>query len=90
MRVFAAVLLQVATDGNWMHIHFQSKIQARKALSKNGKVFGTGVMVGVHQCIDKVMFTFSHQCLQSSTGYRNPAIIQHPHTHAHTHIDHIT
>ncbi|KAI0212050.1 Nucleoporin NUP35 [Lamellibrachia satsuma] len=57
----------VATDGNWMHIHFQSKIQARKALSKNGKVFGTGVMVGVHQCIDKVMFTFSHQYLQSST-----------------------
>ncbi|KAK2177457.1 hypothetical protein NP493_597g02008 [Ridgeia piscesae] len=43
----------VATDGNWMHIHYQSKIQAKKALSKNGKVFGAGVMVGVQQCIDK-------------------------------------
>lgn len=77
-------MLQVATDGNWMHIHFQSKIQARKALSKNGKVFGTGVMVGVHQCIDKVMFTFI-------SVYRVPQVIEilqlyntHTCTHIHT------
>ena len=25
-----------------------------QALSKNGKVFGNGIMVGVQQCIDKV------------------------------------
>ena len=61
-HVFIAVLLQVATDGNWMHIHFQSKIQAKKALSKNGKVFRTGIMVGVQQCIDKVTAT-SHDML---------------------------
>ncbi|XP_067654547.1 nucleoporin NUP35-like [Haliotis asinina] len=40
-------------EGNWMHIHYQSKIQAKKALSKNGKVFGNSMMVGVLPCIDK-------------------------------------
>ena len=46
--------LQTSTDGNWMHLHYQSKIQAKKALSKNGKVLGNSIMVGVTQCIDKV------------------------------------
>ena len=45
---------QVASDGNWMHIHYQSKLQAKKSLSKNGKVFGNSIMVGVTPCIDKV------------------------------------
>ena len=48
--------LQTSTDGNWMHLHYQSKIQAKKALSKNGKVLGNSIMVGVTQCIDKVCF----------------------------------
>eukprot|EP00057_Strongylocentrotus_purpuratus_P001635 XP_001200424.2 PREDICTED: nucleoporin NUP53 [Strongylocentrotus purpuratus] len=43
----------VASSGNWMHIQYSSHIQARKALSKNGKVFGGNVMVGVTPCIDK-------------------------------------
>jgi nuclear pore complex protein Nup53 len=43
----------VATSGNWMHLHYQSKLQAKKALSKNGKVFGSSIMVGVSPCIDK-------------------------------------
>lgn len=37
-----------------MHVHYQSKLQARKALSKNGKVFGGRMMIGVLPCIDKV------------------------------------
>lgn len=37
-----------------MHIHYQSKIQAKKALSKNGKILGNNIMVGVSHCIDKV------------------------------------
>ena len=45
----------VATDGNWMHVHYQSVLQAKKALSKNGKVFGSTIMVGVTPCFDKVM-----------------------------------
>ena len=47
-------LHQVSTEGNWLHIHYQSKLQAKKALSKNGKVFGNSIMVGVAPCIDKV------------------------------------
>ena len=87
---------QVSADGNWMHILFQSRLQAKKvathttgnavilnnlhvrisrsnstvktaslqpmsmslspsqALSKNGKVYGNGIMIGVQPCIDKV------------------------------------
>jgi len=53
-----------------MHILYQSKLQAKKvsyqktillfnynfsqALSKNGKIFGSDIMVGVQPCIDKV------------------------------------
>lgn len=40
-------------SGNWMHLKFQTKLQARKALSKNGKVFSGNIMVGVVTCSDK-------------------------------------
>ncbi|XP_047226876.1 nucleoporin NUP35 isoform X2 [Girardinichthys multiradiatus] len=43
----------MASPGNWMHLQYQSRLQARKALSKDGKVFGDSIMVGVKQCIDK-------------------------------------
>jgi len=46
--------LKIAAEGNWIHIHYQSKLQAKKVLSKNGKVFGGSIMVGVAPCIDKV------------------------------------
>lgn len=31
-----------------------SKLQARKALSKDGRIFGESIMIGVKPCIDKV------------------------------------
>ncbi len=43
----------VASSGNWMHLQYSSKIQAKKALSKNGKVLGNSIMIGVRPCIDK-------------------------------------
>ncbi|XP_048389825.1 nucleoporin NUP35 isoform X3 [Stegostoma tigrinum] len=43
----------MSNSGNWMHIQYQSKLQARKALSKDGKIFGEAIMVGVKPCIDK-------------------------------------
>lgn len=46
--------LQMSNTGNWMHIQYQSKLQARKALSKDGKIFGEAIMIGVKPCIDKV------------------------------------
>ena len=38
-------------------IHVITYVQA---LSKNGKVFGNGIMVGVQQCIDKVSDVYLH------------------------------
>ncbi len=46
--------LQMSNTGNWMHVQYQSKMQARKALSKDGKIFGEAIMIGVKPCIDKV------------------------------------
>ncbi|XP_078451511.1 nucleoporin NUP35 [Lampetra fluviatilis] len=43
----------MSSSGNWMHIQYQSTLQARKALSKDGKVFGECIMVGVKPCIEK-------------------------------------
>ncbi|NXG50693.1 NUP35 protein, partial [Psilopogon haemacephalus] len=43
----------MSNTGNWMHIHYQSKLQARKALSKDGRVFGESLMIGVKPCIEK-------------------------------------
>nr|XP_039267329.1 nucleoporin NUP35-like [Styela clava] len=39
-------------DGNWIHIHFESKLQARKALSKSGKILPGNLMIGVTPCMD--------------------------------------
>ncbi|XP_005110349.1 nucleoporin NUP35 [Aplysia californica] len=43
----------VASECNWMHLHYLSKIQAKKALSKDGKVFGGCMKIGVTPCIEK-------------------------------------
>nr|AAH54165.1 MGC64281 protein [Xenopus laevis] len=43
----------MSNNGNWMHIQYQSKLQARKALSKDGRIFGESIMIGVKPCIDK-------------------------------------
>jgi nuclear pore complex protein Nup53 len=34
-------------EGNWIHIQYQTKLQAQKALTKNGKFLEDGVMIGV-------------------------------------------
>ncbi|KAG1702037.1 Nucleoporin NUP35 [Nymphon striatum] len=38
--------------GNWMHVCYKSKLQAKKAISKNGKIIGGNMMVGVKLCVD--------------------------------------
>ncbi|XP_075740274.1 nucleoporin NUP35 isoform X1 [Rhipicephalus microplus] len=45
------VKYKVSSEGNWMHLCYQSRLQAKKALSKNGKVFGAHTMVGVKACV---------------------------------------
>jgi len=42
---------------NWMHIQFQTSIQARQALSRNGKNFGGNLMVGVIECTNPTVQT---------------------------------
>jgi hypothetical protein len=41
-------------QGNWVHIRYSSIVHARQALSRNGKVFGGSLMIGVIPCTDRV------------------------------------
>jgi hypothetical protein len=40
-------------QGNWMHIMFQTTLQAQKALGKSGKVIQGNLMIGVVPCTDE-------------------------------------
>lgn len=42
----------IPPNGNWMNIRFQTKMQAQKALSRSGRIFGGSLMIGVSQCLD--------------------------------------
>ncbi|XP_033843411.1 nucleoporin NUP35-like [Periophthalmus magnuspinnatus] len=69
----------MATPGNWMHLQYQSKLQARKALSKDGKVFGDAIMVGVKPCIDKsVMDSVDVSSPLSSSFFSSSALPSTP------------
>uniref|UniRef100_UPI00358ECA25 nucleoporin NUP35 isoform X1 n=2 Tax=Myxine glutinosa TaxID=7769 RepID=UPI00358ECA25 len=71
----------MASDGNWMHVQYQSKLQARKALGKDGKVFGDCIMVGVKPCIDKnIMENVENR--NSTSGFGTPVLKQSTITHA--------
>ncbi|KAG8575081.1 hypothetical protein GDO81_009435 [Engystomops pustulosus] len=56
----------MSNTGNWMHLQYQSKLQARKALSKDGKIFGDCIMIGVKPCIDKSLMEGSEKSSVSS------------------------
>jgi len=53
---------------NWINIQYQTQLQAKKALSKNGKIIGDNLnlMVGVVECTDN-MFTYARD--DTSKGY---------------------
>ncbi|XP_075714379.1 nucleoporin NUP35-like isoform X2 [Rhinoderma darwinii] len=51
----------MSNTGNWIHLLYQSKLQARKALSKDGKIFGDCIMIGVKPCIDKSLMEGSEK-----------------------------
>lgn len=63
----------MSNTGNWMHIQYQSKLQARKALSKDGKIFGEAIMIGVKSCIDKSVMEGSDRGSSSSSVF-SPAL----------------
>ncbi|NXJ14759.1 NUP35 protein, partial [Odontophorus gujanensis] len=58
----------MSNTGNWMHIRYQSKLQARKALSKDGRIFGESIMIGVKPCIDKSVMENLERNSASSTS----------------------
>ncbi|NXA48850.1 NUP35 protein, partial [Nothocercus julius] len=63
----------MSNAGNWMHIRYQSKLQARKALSKDGRIFGESIMIGVKPCIDKsVMENFERNSSTSMSAVFTP------------------
>lgn len=47
------IATRTPTKGNWMHIKYSSKLEARRALANNGKVFAGTVMIGVIPCRDQ-------------------------------------
>ncbi|XP_062390186.1 nucleoporin NUP35 [Sardina pilchardus] len=64
----------MSNTGNWMHIQYQSKLQARKALSKDGRIFGEAIMIGVKPCIDKnVMEGSAGRGSSSGSVFNTPA-----------------
>ena len=68
---YGTILHHVTVPGaNWLHLKYHTPLQAKKALSKNGKVFGTSIMVGVQQCINKSLMTSSPG--ESSISKRTP------------------
>ncbi|KAI1899504.1 hypothetical protein AGOR_G00062480 [Albula goreensis] len=64
----------MSNTGNWMHIQYQSKLQARKALSKDGKIFGEAIMIGVKSCIDKNVMEISDRGSSSSGSVFTPPV----------------
>ncbi|XP_072541069.1 nucleoporin NUP35 [Salminus brasiliensis] len=62
----------MSNAGNWMHIQYQSKLQARKALSKDGKIFGEAIMIGVKPCIDKSVMEGSEKGVSNSGMFTPP------------------
>ncbi|XP_068264111.1 nucleoporin NUP35-like [Nyctibius grandis] len=63
----------MSNAGNWMHIRYQSKLQAQKALSKDGKIFGESLMIGVKPCVDKsVMKNFERSSTSSMSSVFTP------------------
>jgi nuclear pore complex protein Nup53 len=62
----------VAPEGNWLHVRYQSKLQAKKALSKNGKVFNGTIMVGVTTCVDKKVMQSDKE--NTSVSFMSPTV----------------
>ncbi|CAH8851574.1 unnamed protein product [Trichobilharzia szidati] len=71
----------ITNSGNWMHIKYQNRIQARYALNKNGKVFGDNIMVGVSVCTDPQVIDGEKSgvfCRQTNTSNINDSVFLSP------------
>ncbi|XP_075033038.1 nucleoporin NUP35-like [Mixophyes fleayi] len=68
----------MSENGNWMHIQFQTKLQAKKALRKDGWIFANCISIGVRPCIDESVMASSEISYISSCSaeYTPPAKIR--------------
>jgi len=53
-------------NSNWMHIRFQTRLQASKAMSKNSSVLGGSIMVGVMPCKEESVLDNLNSSLTTS------------------------
>jgi len=56
---------------NWVHLKFQSRIQAAKAIEKNGRIFNSCIMVGVIPCVDQAPLSRFNKCSGSNENPKN-------------------
>jgi len=68
--IYGQIIRHVPNNqGNWLHVQYQNKLQAQKALSKNGKVLANSLMIGIMPCIDKrVMSSSTASASNTSTN----------------------
>ena len=60
---------EIHNNGNWLHIKYLTKIQVKKALSKNGEIFSRTIMIGVLPCIKKDIASMNvHETTMSVTN----------------------
>jgi hypothetical protein len=45
------------TNANWIHLQYRTKLQALKALEKNGRTLNGTLMIGVVPCTDKLVIS---------------------------------
>ncbi|XP_065051251.1 nucleoporin NUP35-like [Rhopilema esculentum] len=64
---------EIKSNVNWVHIQYQSKLQAKKALSKNGKILNGNIMIGVCQCINKDVMESSEDSAMNRSVFHTPA-----------------
>jgi len=44
---YGNIVVYIAENGNWVHLQYETVLQAQKAQSKNGKLISEGMMIGV-------------------------------------------
>jgi nuclear pore complex protein Nup53 len=59
--VFLLFHFYFRSQGNWMHLKFASRLQARKALARNGRLLTDTLIIGVVPCTDGVIHTITRR-----------------------------
>ncbi|KAF0983024.1 hypothetical protein FDP41_011002 [Naegleria fowleri] len=66
---YGTIINHKITNGNFIHIQYKTRIQADKALSKNGKIFDGVLMIGVVECLDTEILQLQQRERDSFESY---------------------